>query len=218
MLRQLERQIQRGNLFAHTALGQSLARLGETTVFLHALLDVLLAKGAVTADELALAVENVRQELVERGELTGPGTAVRVESPEQAAQSPTPVDCEARMHVCRAVCCKLDFALTIPEIESGAAKWDLGRPYFIRHEESGYCTHNDRETGGCSIYARRPGVCCRYSCADDERIWQDFREMELNVAWLQANLAPEHRLRLVGTFMEDPTPRTLTAGESLGGR
>src|SRR5262249_22332691 len=34
-----------------------------------------------------------------------------------------------------------DFALSVPEIEAGAARWDLGRPYFIRQEADGLCTH-----------------------------------------------------------------------------
>ena len=196
------------NLFAHSVFGKSLTQLSETSVFLHALLDLLLSKGIITEDEFVSATSNVRQELIDRGELTGPGIAVQVESPETATQSSVPVDCNARMPICQAVCCKLDFALTIEEVEAGSIKWDLGRPYFIRHENHGYCGHNNRETGGCTIYANRPGVCSRYSCANDEQIWKDFEKMELNVEWIEANLMPENRPRLVGTFMEDPKPKS----------
>ena len=48
------------------------------------------------------------------------------------------------MHVCQAVCCKLDFALTADEVENGVLRWDLGRPYLIRHEADGWCAHNER--------------------------------------------------------------------------
>ena len=35
----LERQVERSQLFTHTALGQSLARSGETSAFVHGLID-----------------------------------------------------------------------------------------------------------------------------------------------------------------------------------
>jgi hypothetical protein len=54
------------------------------------------------------------------------------------------------------------------------------------------------------VYADRPGVCRHYSCANDERIWKDFENMELNHEWLDANLgdAPRIRLRLDLPLME----------------
>ena len=186
----LDRQMERGNLFMHTALGESFARLGEAQALLHGLTDVLLAKGVVTDGELLSAVERVRTELAERGELSGPGVAVRVDGPHAPERPPVQVDCAARMHVCQAVCCRLDFALSIPEIESGRIKWDLGRPYFVRHEVNGSCAHNDSLSGRCRIYADRPGVCRGYSCAGDSRIWTDFDAMVLNTEWIAQNLAP----------------------------
>ena len=72
---------------------------------------------------------------------------------------------------------------------------------FIRHEVDGYCTHHHRAGGGCGIYANRPGVCRRYSCANDSRIWKDFDQMELNTEWIAANLPPEAEERRVGTLM-----------------
>ncbi len=199
-LRQLERQVERGSLFVHTALGQGTLRLGETMASLHGLLDVLLAKGIVTEAEVATAIGRVRDELAARGELAGPGTAVRAEPPAAAAAPAAEVDCASRMHVCQAVCCKLNFALSIPEVEAGKVKWDLGRPYFIRHEQDGYCHH--RGAGGCGVYADRPGVCRTYSCANDARIWTDFEGMQLNRAWIEANLPPANQERVVGTLMQ----------------
>jgi Fe-S-cluster containining protein len=200
-LKPLERQVERGQLFAHTALGESFTRLGETEVFLHGLLDLLLAKGIINEDELSATMLNVRQELVDRGELAGPGIAVRIEEPEDTPRPPVEVDCKARMHICHAVCCKLDFALSIAEVEVGKIKWDLGRPYFIRHEEDGYCTHIESEAGGCKIYCDRPAICRWYSCAGDERIWKNFEKMELNEEWIEAHLSPTTSPRLTGTLM-----------------
>ena len=106
------------------------------------------------------------------------------------------VNCDERMHICHAVCCKLNFALTPEEVDSGTVKWDLGNPYFIRHEENGYCTHNDAAGGGCRIYADRPGVCRRYSCANDKRIWKDFKGMVLNDEWIDEHLSNSGRIFL----------------------
>lgn len=187
----------------HSALGESFTRLGETEIFLHSLLDLLLAKGIVNEDELSATTLNVRQELVDRGELSGPGIAVRVEESADTPRPPVEVDCKARMHICHAVCCKLDFALSIAEVETGKIKWDLGRPYFIRHEEDGYCTHIDQDAGGCKIYCDRPAICRWYSCANDERIWKHFESMELNEEWIAAHLSPTTSPRLTGTLMNN---------------
>lgn len=75
------------------------------------------------------------------------------------------VDCAARMHVCQAVCCTLPFPLSAAEVEAADVRWDLGHPDVIRRTAAGYCTHNDRGTGGCDVYDRRPAVCRGYSCA-----------------------------------------------------
>jgi Fe-S-cluster containining protein len=100
------------------------------------------------------------------------------------------------MHICHAVCCKLNFALTAEEVDAGKVKWDLGFPYIVRHDADGMCSHNDRATGGCGVYADRPGVCRRYSCANDRRIWKDFERMELNSEWLDQHVSEPTRIRL----------------------
>jgi hypothetical protein len=104
-----------------------------------------------------------------------------------AGQPAVPVDCAARMPVCQAVCCQLDFALTREEVLAGQVQWDLARPFFVGRATNGYCVHNDRRTGGCGVYADRPAICGRWSCANDRRIWKDFERMELNGEWLSAH-------------------------------
>lgn len=114
------------------------------------------------------------------------------------AEGPPPVEvnCAERMHICHAVCCKLNFALTAQDIDTGKVKWDLGFPFMIRHEEDGYCTHLERGSGACGVYADRPGVCRRFSCANDARIWSDFEKMELNHEFLDEYVSGEHRIRI----------------------
>jgi hypothetical protein len=127
-------------------------------------------------------------------------------APKTAEPVPVQVNCAERMPVCHAICCKLDFALTASEVESGAIRWELGRPYQIRHEADGFCTHRDRDTGFCGIYDSRPGIYRSYSCAHDKRIWKDFERMELNREWLDANLSGARAPKMMGAILYQITP------------
>jgi Fe-S-cluster containining protein len=180
---ELERQVERGSLFTHTALSEIAQSSYESRALVLGLIDVLLAAGVVTENAVSAAANKARDALDARGEGTAPGLSLRVDPPDPPVAT---VDCSARMHVCQAVCCKLRFALSAPEIEAGVVKWDLGQPYVIRHEPDGYCTH--RDSGGCTVYDDRPQVCRSYSCAGDARIWADFDGMVLNQEWIDANL------------------------------
>ncbi len=200
-LAQLERQAERAGLFTHTALGQTTYRLNEVESFAYALVDLLLSKQVVSQSEVAAAVEQVRREMSERGEMIGPGLVLRADPPEAATRPATAVNCAERMHICHSVCCKLDFPLTQEEIEAGHVRWDLGRPYHIRHEEHGHCTHRNTETGSCGVYENRPGICRTYTCAHDERIWKNFEKMELNREWLETNLNGCNRPRMLGAVL-----------------
>ena len=186
-LARLERQVDRGSLFTHTALSQSADRIHEAESFLYGLLDVLIEKKMVTQDEVIQATRKVRHEMAEKGQTLGPGIALRIDGDDDKKDDFVPVNCAERLPICKAVCCSLSFALTAEEVESGEIKWDLGEPYYIRQESTGCCTHLDPNKG-CSIYENRPGVCRQYSCANDERIWNDFDKMILNEAWIN-----EHR-------------------------
>lgn len=195
---ELNRQLERNGLFTHTALTRLAARLNESESFLYALIDLIIRKGLLTSEQIAEAVQLVRQESIEKQEAIHPGLALRVDGEDYDEY--TPVNCAERRHVCQAICCKLDFALDAEEVESGNIRWDMGRPYYIRHEQNCFCTHMDSETRQCGIYHNRPAVCKKYSCAQDSRIWKDFDAMELNHDFINANLG-ETRPRLVDSPM-----------------
>lgn len=201
-LLQLERQLERGYKFSHTVIGENMLRTSELQVLLHGLLDTLLAKGITTEAELLSAMQKVREELAERNELNWQRAMIRNDATDEKKPM-TEVDCKARFHLCKAVCCKLDFALSVVELEQAEIKWDLGRPYFIRHDSNGYCSHLDCSSGCCSVYDKRPGVCRGYSCAKDERIWIDFDKMQLNHEWIEDNLSGVTEPMLVDVFMHD---------------
>jgi hypothetical protein len=204
MLDELNRQVERGHLFAHTAMGETHARMVELQATVHGLMDTLLRAGLVDPVGLGEAIAAAADELQARGEDLGPGTRIRVDDPAQ--EPPTArVDCEARLPLCHAACCRLNFALSVPEIEAGHARWDLGQPYFIRKQADGRCTH--LSPSGCGIYAQRPAVCRRYDCSHDARIWTDFEGRVLNTAWIEAHLGPAAPPRAEAVRMHFHPPR-----------
>jgi Fe-S-cluster containining protein len=195
---ELERQVERGIAFTHTVLTEQTARANENEAVVNGLVDVLIRRGVVGSDELLAAIEAVRAESAEKGQLASVGAAIRMDGP---PGEPATVDCEARLHICRAACCRLPFALSTEEIEARHISWDLGRPYFNRRGTDGYCHRCDAETHACGIYDERPAVCRAYSCATDQRIWNDFEAMELNHEWIDAHLGGDE-LGPVEIFMD----------------
>ena len=204
-LAELDRQVERGSLFTQASLERNFRRLGQAESVLGQLIEALAARGVVTPEELGVNVVNgdegdAEEPRAEDGEapppegpagINWPSIAIRVDDPTVEATGPeVMVDCAARMPVCRAICCQLKFPLATNEIDGGVVKWDIGHPYIIRQESSGYCTHNDTDTGGCKVYADRPAICRRYSCANDKRIWADFDNMVLNQEWIDDHLGP----------------------------
>jgi Fe-S-cluster containining protein len=196
----LERQLQRDAMFTHSALGRASMRICEVESFAYGVIDVLLSKGLVSKDEIEAAVERVRTEGDAKGDAIGPAVALRIDGSDTSSPDVI-VNCAERMPVCHSVCCKLDFPLTAAEVEAGDIRWDLGRPYQIRHGDDGHCTHRRRDTGFCGAYDSRPGICRTYSCAHDTRIWKDFERMELNHEWLEANLTGQTSPRMTGAML-----------------
>ncbi len=182
----LETQVERGSLFTHTALSKQATRLNEIESFLYAIIDVLTEKGITPPDDFQELVKRIRQEMVSNNEMAQTGLVLKED--EEGITKPNIVNCSERIHICQAVCCKLDFALSANEVESGKVKWDLGRPYMIRQRKDCYCVHNNMKNKKCSIYTDRPSFCKQYDCSKDARIWKDFEKMELNHEWINENI------------------------------
>jgi len=208
-LGELDRQVERGSLFTQATLQRSMQRIEGAEMLLAAVVRSLTAKGVVSAEELGVSFEDDDEADDDQAppedaavsaavaaappSIKWPTIAVRVDDPDPATRPEVQVDCAARMHVCQAVCCRLKFPLSAAEVDGGQVKWDIGHPYIIRHEADGWCTHNDSTTRGCRIYDDRPGVCRRYSCYGDARIWADFDNMVLNQEWIDAHLSDRGR-------------------------
>jgi Fe-S-cluster containining protein len=240
-LAELDRQVERGSLFTQATLQKGFERINGMEALLAELIRALTARGLVTEEDIGVTLEKDAAEVaadeadlgegtthgpVDVGEvdpgdrtdapsgISWPTIAIRVDDHDVDDQPDIVVDCDARMHVCQAVCCKLKFPLSVTEVDEGHVKWDIGHPYIIRHESSGLCTHNDAKSGHCGIYADRPGICRRYSCANDVRIWKDFDNMVLNEEWMEANLV-ERDIHIHAIFpsMEEPEVWDPASGE-----
>lgn len=171
----LREEVARGLLYTHSRANANSSKLLEVAAFSYALIELLAERGLITVAELDERKVEVGRRLAEKFAETGMGVALTNED-RDAGGAPlnAEIDCESRLPLCRAACCKLRFALTARDVEAGRVKWNLGQPYMIRQGDDGYCHHLDRAGQCCGIYEDRPFVCRAYDCRTDKRIWEDF--------------------------------------------
>jgi hypothetical protein len=171
----LRQRTAEGFLDAHRRLNATASRLLDAGALVAALVEALVDEGLV--DRVALEARKERL-LARMGvEFVKGGMGVVLQDPEQdkyAFAAGVEIDCENRVHLCHAACCRLPFALSRQDLAEGIVRWRLGRPYMIEHAEDGYCTHLDRCAKGCSVYQQRPVPCRGFDCRDNPFIWLDF--------------------------------------------
>jgi Fe-S-cluster containining protein len=159
-----------GLRFVHLVEMQTKARLSELTASVNAMLEVLIGEG-----HLPLEAYEKRRRLtvVRENERSGEEATVQLSDvPDKYALRDLPqIDCASRLHLCKARCCMLSFALSVQDLDERVVRWNYGLPYRIARRPDGYCVHND---GGCTVYEHRPAVCRTYDCRQDRRIWIDF--------------------------------------------
>lgn len=174
----LRAEVVAGFLNAHERENAESARLLETTSFLHAAIDLLAEHGLIDADALGERVSVVMNRLAHAFLREGMGvTLMEMEEDKYGYPETSEVDCAARYHICKAVCCRQQFALSRQDVEEGILRWELGAPYMARKEADGNCPHLDRETCLCTVHENRSIPCRVYSCRDDKNIWLDFDNM-----------------------------------------
>ncbi len=181
-------EIASGLLYTHTRITDNARRNIEASSFLYALVELLNEKGVISIEELDGRKMQVAERLVQKFAKSGLGLICQTpEYDKYAFAHQTDVDCQSRLPVCKAVCCKFPFALSRQDVEEGLLRWEFGRPYLIAHDADGYCAHLDRETYRCSAYDHRPVPCRGFSCRDNERwpVWTDYNGMILNEDLLQ---------------------------------
>jgi Putative zinc- or iron-chelating domain len=175
MCQQLRQELVGGLLYCHDRENTNTSKTLGVMAFAYALIELLIDKGLLTEAELNERKRQVAQRLV--GKFKDNGMGVMLQQPEidkyTFAGGPR-IDCENRVHLCKAACCRLRFALSKQDLEEGIVKWDLSRPYLIARGEDGSCRHLAQGNCRCAIYQHRPVPCRAYDCRKDKRIWADF--------------------------------------------
>lgn len=174
-------EVAEGFRYAYFRADANTGRLLDVTAMVSATLDLLRERGLLDAEELetrkAAALDALKHHFADRG------MGVMYQHPERDKYSfakQTGIDCEARVPLCKAACCRLPFALSRQDVEEGVVRWDFSRPYLIARTSDGCCQHLDGEKRCCTVYDRRPVPCRGYDCRDDRRIWIDFEKRIVN--------------------------------------
>jgi Fe-S-cluster containining protein len=166
-----------GLLYCHSRINANTSKVLESASFLYALVELLSERGLIEVGELDARKQTVASRLLDRFLDHGMGVALQEDEQDKYAYDGTvEIDCESRLHLCKAACCRMTFALSRQDVEEGVIKWDLGRPYLIAQDAEGCCRHLDQATKRCSVRAQRPLPCRAYDCRRDKRVWLDFEK------------------------------------------
>jgi len=174
-------EIMRGLVYTHNRANANTAELHKTSVTVAAVIDLLIDCGLIDAADLSARREQLAEEL--KRDYVSRGMAVAMQDFEVSKyefKGGAEIYCESRLHLCKAACCRLPFALSKHDVQEGVVKWELGQPYMNARDEDGYCTHLDRTTHQCSVYNQRPIPCRGYDCRKDQRVWIDFEKRVVN--------------------------------------
>lgn len=173
----------RGLLYAHDRANANTAALHQASATLDAVVETLIAEGVLDPDRLderrRSAGERRERQFFERGMAVA---LQEFDASKYEFEGGAEIDCDSRLELCGAACCRLPFALAREDIEEGVLRWDLGRPYMIAQRHDGCCVHMDRATHRCGVYEQRPIPCRGYDCREDGRIWLDFERRVVNPA------------------------------------
>jgi hypothetical protein len=180
-LQPITAEMLRGLIYAHNRANANTAAAHEANATLHALVELLIECGVVDGETFQArrerAAEQLRREYLERG------MAVAMQEfgvSKYEFKGGAEIDCENRLQLCKAACCRLPFALSKQDVQEGIVKWDLGQPYLNVRDKQGYCAHLERGTCRCTVYHHRPIPCRGYDCRKDEHIWLDFEKRVVN--------------------------------------
>jgi Fe-S-cluster containining protein len=179
----IQRDISSGLLYTHNRINANTAKNMESASFLYALIELLDEKGLLTIEELDERKKQVAERLVKK--FVESGLGLMYQDPEYdkyTFDQEADVDCESRLDTCKAVCCKLPFALSRQDVEEGIIRWEFGRPYLIAHGDDGYCVHLDRNTYKCTVREHRTVPCRGFDCRNNKQwhVWEDYEKKILN--------------------------------------
>ncbi|CAN5561133.1 hypothetical protein BH20ACI3_BH20ACI3_43220 [soil metagenome] len=171
----------RGLVYTHNRANANTTELHQTTATLGALVELLVESNLVNTEELDQRRKELSEQL--KRQYLGRGMAVAMQDFDVSKyefKGGAEIDCENRLHLCKAACCRLPFALSKQDVQEGVVKWDLAQPYMNARDPDGYCSHLERGNCHCSVYQQRPIPCRGYDCRKDARIWIDFEKRVIN--------------------------------------
>lgn len=170
------REIVDGWLYTHTRMNTNTRKILEVASFLYSLIEILIERGDIAVEQLDERKKETSQRLLKKFEDEGMGVALMEDkqTDKYACGEEVKIDCQDRIHICKAACCRLEFAISVQDVYEGIINWDFGRPYMVARQKNGYCRHLDPKTLCCTVRDKRPITCRAYDCRHDERIWADF--------------------------------------------
>ena len=185
------REMTEALLYTHNRLSANTAKILESSAFLYALIELLSEKVGITIEELDERKRVVSDRLT--AEFRARGMGAMLQEPEYDKynfEGGVEIECEGLVHLCKASCCRLLFAISTQDIREGIIRWNLGRPYMIEQGMDSYCIHFERGKCRCTVYENRPVLCRAFDCRNDKRIWLDFEKKIPNPAvnrpdWLE---------------------------------
>ena len=170
-------EVAEGLRYTHNRANSNTAKLLEVSSFAYAAIELLAEKGLIDIEVLDRKKKEIAGRLVQKFQQEGIGAAYQdPEHDKYTFESSVEIDCESRLHLCKAACCRLRFALSHQDVDEGIVQWEFAHPYFIAHGEDGYCSHLDRDHMNCTVHQNRPVPCRAYDCRKDQRIWSDFEQ------------------------------------------
>lgn len=128
ILLKIQNGLSSGLLYAHTRINDNIKKTLEAASFLYALIDLLNEKGILTIEELDERKKQVAERLVKK--FTESGIGLMYQDPEHnkyTFEHETVVDCQSRLHICKAACCRLPFPLSMQDMNEGVIKWIYAR-------------------------------------------------------------------------------------------
>ncbi len=147
----------------------------DVTSRLFAMFEELIANGQLdlkSFEERRLRIQQKEEQRLQNGAIVYVDNKVDKYKLEDLPK----IDCESRLDMCKARCCKLVFALSFQDLDEGVLKWNYSQPYQISQKGEGYCIHHGGDSKGCLEYENRPAFCRNYDCRNDKRIWIDYEK------------------------------------------
>jgi hypothetical protein len=169
-----EREMRRALMYTHDRANANTAELEDAVATIEALVE-LLTEAGLPPEQLeaarARAAEKVRRRFIERGM-----AVVRqdFDVPKREFPDGAEIDCENRVALCGAACCRLSVGLSGEDVREGILRWDVENPYMLERADSGWCVHMESGSCRCTVYEARPIPCRGFDCRQDQRIWLDF--------------------------------------------